>query len=110
MKITSTKWRYYTTKRLKEILDSDYGMNEGHTKDYGAYLEEIRSVYNKRMTKQNDKAAKQAIRKLELSHKEMYEQALELIEMQKVEIEMLKRELDFAHAHFLPPIIDNTPF
>lgn len=110
MKIASTKFKHYTTKRLKEILDNPYGMNEHHTKDYGAYLEEIQSVYNKRMAKHGVLADKKSIRAREQSIEQKLSHAMELIEAQKVEIEMLKQELSFAHAHFLPPIIDNTPF
>lgn len=110
MKITSTNFKHYTTKRLKEILDNPYGMNEHHTKDYGAYLDEIRNEYDKRMIKHDALAAKKSIRAQAKSHKELYEQALELIEAQKVEIEMLKRQISFAETYFLPPIINNTPF
>lgn len=110
MKITSTNFKHYTTKRLKEIIDSEYGMNEQHTKDYVNHLDVIRSEYNRRMTKNDTLAAKKSIRARERSIEQKLQHALELIEAKEVEIEMLKRQISFAETYFLPPIIDTTPF
>lgn len=110
MKIASTNFKHYTTKRLKEILDSDYGMNEHHTKDYVNHLDVIKAEYNKRMAKNDKLAAKKSIHAREQSIERKLQHAMELIEAKEVEIEMLKEQLRFAEAYFLPPVIDNTPF
>lgn len=68
------KFKHIPTAKLKEILDDPYQRSNIGT-DYGPYIEEIRAIYNERVTREALKTIDRELKELEEYEKSLQEVA-----------------------------------
>jgi len=109
--ITKSKFHKLPTKKIQELLDNDYGMNDLHTKDYHNHIEELQSILWQRQTKESKAMMKQHEEqtnydRLTELQKENEELKRELLIVQlELENDLLKRKINDLRSTRFPEII-----
>ena len=111
--MASNNWRKYSTRMLKDIIDDPYHRSRhGEGKDYGPFIEEIKTEYLTRMSREQEKKTKRAIKQLpsveEFLITEIKTLRARVLELES-ENEYMKQELRWMEKYF-PDVINQPPF